>query len=184
LGEPVCLRDAVVDIERAAAAFYRSMAAKKESGSLRDVLAAEEDGHAQALADLLADDGCRGAGERFFEASRPLVLHLAEESQGLDRLAEALAERELILKLALSMEKDAILLYSRMAQTIDDAAVRDCLARIVQEEVRHFDTYFKLLKIVRRSERGPWRSPEEVDRLIREAVAEDRRLYELRKGGA
>ena len=173
---PVCFRDAVVAMERAAATFYRKLARRKEGAPLREVLeylANQEEEHSAQLADIVLENTCSEELAQAFDELRPLLGYIIDEGNQLEELLDALDDREKILKLALHTEQNSMLFYSQMASRLRNAALQLQLRRVVEEENEHFNTFFKVLRILEHAEKGPWRSVEETQRLLNEAVAAD-----------
>ena len=164
---------AVARIEAAGAAFYRAMAARYPEGHMRELFeffASEEDTHAAKWGKACdthpeLDEALERAGD--------LLFFIREESAETGRLSDQIVTGEQGLKLALVGEKDSILFYSEIRARTTSPEAAAALDMVIAEERRHFSTLYTLLKIFRSASRWPQADPDEMDRLLREAVAED-----------
>lgn len=118
--------------EEASASFYRSLAAKMDRPWMKQVFeqfAAEEEGHKQKLLKFQSGE-----------------LNLPPQEKVLDlKIGDYLVDAELnadmdyqqALMVAMKKEKAAFRMYSDLASVADDAAARELLLALAQEEARH-----------------------------------------------
>jgi rubrerythrin len=176
LEKPVLFRDAVVEMERAAAAFYRRIA--RVSGNPRHVevlefLAREEEDHARKMANLSRTSEAGPVLSKAFEDADRLLLFLLEGAREIESIASTLDSQEKVLILALKLEKDSILFYRELRAQVGEGELGAELEGVIEEESRHFRTFYDLLKLLRRSDSLEAGSSKEARRELRDAVDRD-----------
>ena len=126
--------DFAIGNEEAAVEFYRRLAAKTDSPSMREVFegfAREEEGH---KAKLLA---VKRAGTLTLKPAGGKIVDLKIGDYLVDADPEADLTYQDALILAMKQEKAAFKLYTDMAEAAPDAELRDLLLRLAEEEARH-----------------------------------------------
>ncbi|RLB56847.1 MAG: rubrerythrin [Deltaproteobacteria bacterium] len=124
--------DFAVKEEEASASFYRSLATKMDRPWMKRVFedfAAEEEGHKRKLLKF-------SAGELSLPP-REKVLDLKIGEYLVDAELNADMDYQQALMVAMKKEKAAFRLYSDLASVADDAAARELLLALAQEEARH-----------------------------------------------
>jgi len=137
-------------IERNGAAFYRKAAggAASSCAATLERLAAMEDDHERTFHQIRADLAGEGKLKRQFdpedEAARYLqamadgkVFDLGADPAAVLTGSESIEE---ILQIAIGLEKDSIVFYLAMKQSVPAGAGRDAIDRIIDQEVGHIAT--------------------------------------------
>lgn len=121
-----------IDKEESAARFYLDLASRMDRPAMRQVFldfAREEEGHQARLQAARQQGHIAPAAGRVPDLKMANYLVEQEPYPGME-YAEALV-------LAMRMEKAAFQLYSDLALSVGDPALRDTLNALAQEEARH-----------------------------------------------
>lgn len=124
--------DFAIKNEQEASDFYTGLAAKMEKPQLREVFegfAAEERGHKAKLEAVKS-----GKTEKLSKAK---VLDLKIGDYLVEQKPSSSMDYQSALILAMKQEKAAFRLYSDLAASTDDAAMRDLFLGLAQEEAKH-----------------------------------------------
>ncbi|MCP4605704.1 MAG: ferritin family protein [Proteobacteria bacterium] len=122
-----------IDSEQSAVDLYMGLAAQAKSSGIKKTFeeyAQEERGHKSKLQEVKA-------GKRFFSSSEPPVLDLKISDYTVDKEPGPDADYQTVLLFAMKKEKAAFRLYSALAEKTDDAAIKDLLLGLAQEEAKH-----------------------------------------------
>ena len=142
-------------IERNGARFYRKAAAAADAAAKKILLdlAAMEDDHERTFAQMRARLGEADRAETAFDADNQGALYLRAMVEGKvfdfrsdpsERLtgAESLAE---VFHTAIGLEKDSIVFYLTMKETVPDSAGAERIDDVIQQEISHIATLSKQL---------------------------------------
>ncbi|MBN2494678.1 MAG: ferritin family protein [Deltaproteobacteria bacterium] len=126
------LLDFAIEEEEEAAAFYSALADKMDRPWMKQVFedfAREEQSHKAKLLKI------KSGGQASFPAAKVQDLKLAEYL--VDSQPSADLDYQQALVLAMKKEKAAFRLYSDLAETTGDPAIKQVLLGLAQEEARH-----------------------------------------------
>jgi rubrerythrin len=125
--------DFAIKEEEQAAAFYRELASRMDNAAMRKAFedyALEEDGHKRKLLEVKA-------GKRFVSSREKVVdLKLAEQLVKIDPFKSEMSYQQALV-VAMKKEKAAFMLYSSLAESATDPAIRDLFLVLAQEEAKH-----------------------------------------------
>lgn len=124
--------DFAIDKEMASVAFYNHLAAKMDRPWMKKAFedfAAEELGHKAKLLQIRAGQALEPSREKILDLKIADYTVAGEPSPDMN-YADALV-------LAMKMEKAAFRLYTDMAGSAADAAIRTALLALAQEEAKH-----------------------------------------------
>ena len=126
--------DFAIGNEEAAVEFYRRLATKTDSPSMREVFegfAREEEGHKAKLL------GVKQAGTLTLKPAGGKIVDLKIGDYLVDADPGADLSYQDALILAMKQEKAAFKLYTDLAEAAPDAELRDLLLGLAEEEARH-----------------------------------------------
>ena len=136
------------EMERGGAAFYRraaAQAADEDSRHLLERLAAMEDDHLVTFT-ALREELAQAGGAVHAENEATLYLRAMVDGKVFDRktdpsaMMDAGASMADILRTAISLEKDSIVFYTGMKETVAEAGGEEKIDAIIKQEMGHILT--------------------------------------------
>lgn len=156
MSEQIEFRQAAVAMELATARFYRTLANAVDDPKVKDLLAyltEEEENHVKVverLADIPVQKDLLNAA--FQDAGEIMACLSTDYRRDVQACAGAMNNRQEVLRLAMGMEKDAILFYHTLLRHIDRPELAEQIDKMIETEYVHLSRLAKLMNVIRREE--------------------------------
>jgi rubrerythrin len=175
-------------LEKRSAGFYRQVRERVRSENLKqvlDYLVEEEENHARALQELIAErDNIQLLNRAFarFHDTRLDEFEREREEEDIDEIARSFDSEADVLRFALEMEKKSIDLYMGVLEHMDDPKLSRRIRRVIDQERKHVRDLSDLLRWQESSDPEPFLSPGEIEDELRGAVERDEEKRDSGKG--
>ena len=147
-------------IERAAARFYREVAAKAADREMKEMfltLASMEEGHFHTFQEMRRGLGDQEKGSTTFDPENEVALYLqamaeAKGFEGMRSPGHRLTGKESmpeLFEIAIGAERNSVLFYVGLKEMVDARAGKDKVEGIIREEVGHVAQLRRQLAAIR-----------------------------------